>query len=130
VSKRLAGIGQILNYNGYNTAWFGKNHNVPDWQNSQSGPYDLWPSGLGFEYFYGFLGGHSNQWAPALFRNTTPIEPPHDVSDYHFDKDLADEAIKRLQLLNSMDPQRPFLFYYVPGTSHAERVDKQVQGTI
>ena len=55
VSKKLAGIGQILKYNGYNTAWFGKNHNVPDWQNSQVGPYDLWPSGLGFEYFYGFL---------------------------------------------------------------------------
>lgn len=119
VSKRLAGIGEILKYNGYNTAWFGKNHNVPDWQNSQAGPYDLWPSGLGFEYFYGFLGGDTNQWAPAIFRNSMPIEPPHDDPNYHFDEDLADEAIDRLRLLNAMAPDKPFLFYYVPGTSHA-----------
>jgi len=119
VSKKLAGIGEILKYNGYNTAWFGKNHNVPDWQNSQAGPYDLWPSGLGFEYFYGFLGGDANQWAPALFENTTPIEPPHDDPDYHFDIDLVDHAIKRLQLLDAMAPEKPFFFYYVPGTSHA-----------
>lgn len=119
VSKKLAGIGEILKYNGYNTAWFGKNHNVPDWQNSQSGPYDLWPSGLGFEYFYGFLGGDTNQWAPALFENTTPMEPPHDEPDYHFDVDLADQAIKRLRLLHAMSPDKPFFFYYVPGTSHA-----------
>lgn len=119
VSKKLAGIGQILKYNGYNTAWFGKNHNVPDWQNSQVGPYDLWPTGLGFEYFYGFLGGDTNQWAPALFENMTPIEPPHDDPNYHFDVDLADQAIKRLRLLNSLAPNKPFFFYYVPGTSHA-----------
>jgi arylsulfatase A-like enzyme len=119
VSKKLAGIGEILKYNGYNTAWFGKNHNVPDWQNSQVGPYDLWPSGLGFEYFYGFLGGDTNQWAPALFENTTAIEPPHDDPDYHFDVDLADKAIERLQLLHAIAPEKPFFFYYVPGTSHA-----------
>ncbi len=119
VSKKLAGMGEILKHNGYNTAWFGKNHNVPDWQNSQSGPYDLWPSGLGFEYFYGFLGGDTSQWAPALYQNTTPIEPPHDDPDYHFDKDLADQAIDRLRLLNAMSPEKPFFFYYVPGTSHA-----------
>ncbi len=119
VSKKLAGIGEILKLNGYNTAWFGKNHNVPDWQNSQAGPFDLWPTGLGFEYFYGFLGGDANQWAPALFENTTPIEPPHDDPNYHFDVDLADQAIKRLQLLHAMAPDKPFFFYYVPGTSHA-----------
>lgn len=119
VSKSLAGIGEILKLNGYNTAWFGKNHNVPDWQTSQAGPYDLWPQGLGFEYFYGFIGGDTNQWAPALFEGTTPIEPPHDKKDYHFDVDLADQAIKRLRMLHAMAPNKPFLFYYVPGTSHA-----------
>jgi arylsulfatase len=119
VSKKLAGIGEILKYNGYNTAWFGKNHNVPDWQNSQVGPYDLWPTGLGFEYFYGFIGGDTNQWAPALFENTTAIEPPHDDPTYHFDVDLADQAIKRLRRLNALAPDKPFFFYYVPGTSHA-----------
>jgi len=119
VSKKLAGIGQILKYNGYNTAWFGKNHNVPDWQNSQVGPYDLWPTGLGFEYFYGFLGGDTNEWAPALFENMTAIEPPHDEPNYHFDVDLADHAIDRLRLLNSLAPDKPFFFYYVPGTAHA-----------
>lgn len=119
VSKKIAGIGEILKYNGYNTAWFGKNHNVPDWQTSQAGPYDLWPTGLGFEYFYGFIGGDANQWSPALVENTTPIEPPHDDPDYHFDEDLADKAIERLKLLNAMAPEKPFFFYYVPGTSHA-----------
>ncbi len=119
VSKRLASIGEILKLNAYNTAWFGKNHNVPDWENSQAGPYDLWPAGLGFEYFYGFLGGDSHQWAPALFENTKPIEPPHDDPNYHLDIDLADQAIKRLQLLNALAPEKPFFFYYVPGTSHA-----------
>ncbi len=119
VSKKLAGIGQILKYNGYNTAWFGKNHNVPDWQNSQAGPYDLWPAGLGFEYFYGFLGGDANQWAPGLFENMTPIEPPHDIPNYHLDVDLADHAIDRLRLLNTLAPDKPFFFYYVPGTAHA-----------
>ncbi len=119
VSKKLAGIGQILKYNGYNTAWFGKDHNVPDWQNSQVGPYDLWPTGLGFEYFYGFLGGDANQWSPALFENMTPVEPPHDIPNYHLDVDLADHAIDRLRLLNSLAPDKPFFFYYVPGTAHA-----------
>ncbi len=119
VSNKLAGLGQILKLNGYNTAWFGKNHNVPDWQTSQSGPYDLWPSGLGFEYFYGFIGGDTNQWAPALVEDHKPIEPPHDDADYHFDVDLADQAIKRLRMLHAMTPDKPFFFYYVPGTSHA-----------
>ena len=81
----------MLKQNGYNTAWYGKNHNVPDWHTSQAGPFDLWPTGLGFEYFYGFIGGDTNQWAPALFENTKPIEPPHDAKDYFFDKDMADQ---------------------------------------
>jgi arylsulfatase A-like enzyme len=110
---------EVLKQNGYNTAWYGKNHNVPDWHSSQAGPFDLWPTGLGFEYFYGFLGGDTSQWAPALFENIKPIEPPHDQPDYFFDKDMADHAIARIQLLHAVAPDKPWVTYYAPGTAHA-----------
>ena len=110
---------EILKQNGYNTAWFGKNHNVPDWQTSQAGPFDLWPTGLGFEYFYGFIGGDTDQWHPAIFEGTKPISPDIGVEDYFFEKDMADKAIERIQLLNAMAPQNPFFVYYAPGTAHA-----------
>jgi arylsulfatase A-like enzyme len=110
---------EVLKQNGYNTAWYGKNHNVPDWHSSQAGPFDLWPTGLGFEYFYGFLGGDTSQWAPALFENIKPIEPPHDQKDYFFDKDMADHAINRIRLLHAVAPDKPWLTYYAPGTAHA-----------
>src|SRR5271157_2928769 len=106
-------------YPGYNTSWYGKNHNVPDWQSSQAGPFDLWPTGLGFEYFYGFIGGDANQWNPALFENIKPIEPPHDQPDYFFDKDMADHAIARIQMLHAVAPDKPWVTYYAPGTAHA-----------
>jgi len=117
--KSAGTFAEVLKQNGYNTAWYGKNHNVPDWQTSQAGPFDLWPTGLGFEYFFGFIGGDASQWAPAIFENTKPIEPPHDAKDYHFDKDMADHAIARIRLLNSVAPQKPWLQYYSPGTAHA-----------
>jgi len=83
---RSAGtFAEVLRLNGYNTAWYGKNHNVPDWHGSQAGPFGLWPTGLGFEYFYGFIGGDTSQWNPALVENIKPIEPPHDAKDYFFD---------------------------------------------
>jgi arylsulfatase A-like enzyme len=110
---------QVLLENGYNTAWYGKNHNVPDWHSSQAGPFDLWPMGLGFEYFYGFLGGDTSQWAPALYENITPIEPPHDQPDYFFEKDMADHAIARIQMLHAVAPDKPWVTYYAPGTAHA-----------
>lgn len=119
VSKSKAGLGNILKYNGYNTSWFGKNHNVPDWHTSQAGPFDLWPVGLGFEYFYGFVGGDTNQFAPAIVENTRPVEPPLDDEDYHFDKDMADKAINWIQMQKAMAPNKPFLTYYAPGTAHA-----------
>lgn len=117
--KSAGTFAEVLKQNGYNTAWYGKNHNVPDWHSSQAGPFDLWPTGLGFEYFYGFIGGDANQWAPALFENTRPIEPPHTVRDYHLDNDMADKAIARIRLLNAMAPDKPWLHYYAPGTAHA-----------
>ena len=109
----------MLRQSGYNTAWYGKNHNIPDWHNSQAGPFDLWPTGLGFEYFYGFIGGDTSQWAPAIFENIKPIEPPHDDKDYFFEKDMADKAIERIRLLNALAPDKPWVTYYAPGTAHA-----------
>ncbi len=117
--KDKAGMGHIFKLNGYNTAWFGKNHNVPDWHTSQAGPFDLWPTGLGFEYFYGFIGGDTNQFAPAITENTTPIEPPHDDPNYHFDEDMANKAINWIRMQNAVAPEKPFLAYYAPGTAHA-----------
>jgi arylsulfatase A-like enzyme len=116
-SKR--GLGDILKLNGYNTSWYGKNHNVPDWHTSQAGPFDLWPIGLGFEYFYGFIGGDTSQWAPAIVENTRPIEPPHDDPDYNFDEDMADKAIAWIQMQKAVAPDKPFLAYFATGTAHA-----------
>jgi len=117
--KSVGTFAEVLRQNGYNTAWYGKNHNIPDWHNSQAGPFDLWPTGLGFEYFYGFIGGDTSQWAPAIFENIKPIEPPHDDKDYFFEKDMADKAIERIRLLNAIAPDKPWVTYYAPGTAHA-----------
>ncbi len=117
--KSAGTFAEILKQNGYNTSWYGKNHNVPDWQNSQAGPFDLWPTGLGFEYFYGFIGGDTSQWNPALFEGTKPVEPPHDAKDYFFDKDMADHTINWLRMQHAVAPEKPFLAYYAPGTAHA-----------
>ena len=119
VPTSAGSVGAVLKNNGYNTSWFGKMHNVPDWMSSQAGPFDLWPTGLGFEYFYGFIGGDTDQWHPALFENTKPIEP--DVGDptYILDRDLADKAIAWMRLQHSLAPNKPWLLYYATGTAHA-----------
>jgi arylsulfatase len=117
--KSAGTFAEVLRQNGYSTAWYGKNHNVPDWHGSQAGPFGLWPTGLGFEYFYGFIGGDTSQWNPALVENIKPIEPPHDAKDYFFDVDMADHTIDRIRMLNSVAPQKPWLVYYAPGTAHA-----------
>jgi arylsulfatase A-like enzyme len=117
--KSVGTFSEVLRQSGYNTAWYGKNHNIPDWHNSQAGPFDLWPTGLGFEYFYGFIGGDTSQWAPAIFEGVKPIEPPHDDKDYFFEKDMADKAIERIRLLNALAPDKPWVTYYAPGTAHA-----------
>ena len=88
VGKDMATLGDMLKLNGYNTAWFGKNHNVADWESTQAGPFDRWPTGMGFEKFYGFIGGVANNWRPALFDGTTPIEPNVGKPDYNLDFDL------------------------------------------
>ena len=119
IPRSSGSVGEALRENGYNTSWFGKMHNVPDWMSSQAGPFDLWPSGLGFEYFYGFLGGDSDQWHPALYENTVPIEPYLGHPDYILDHDLADKAIAWMQMQHALAPTKPWFLYYATGTAHA-----------
>ena len=119
VPKSAGSVGEVLRENGYNTSWFGKMHNVPDWMSSQAGPFDLWPSGLGFEYFYGFIGGDSDQWHPALYENTRPIEPYLGKPDYILDHDLADQAIRYMRMQQALAPTKPWFVYYATGTAHA-----------
>jgi len=117
--KSAATIGQVLRQYGYATSWFGKNHNTPEWEQSVAGPFDRWPSGLGFDYFYGFMGGATDQWNPSLFENHIPVQKPANDPAYILDRDLADHAITWLRNVNSSAPDKPFLLYYAPGTSHS-----------
>lgn len=119
IGKNMATIGRILKDNGYATSWFGKNHNVPAFQASQAGPFDLWPIGMGFEYFYGFVGGDANQWQPNLFRNTTQIYPFQGKPGWNLTTGMADDAIDYLNRMNQIQPSKPFFLYYVPGGTHA-----------
>jgi arylsulfatase A-like enzyme len=121
MQKSSGTVGEILKQNGYNTSWFGKNHNVPDWQSSQVGPFDLWPTALGFEYFYGFIGGDTDQWHSAVFEGTKPIEAEeqHGPNPKHFDELLADKAIGWIRQQHSLAPDKPFFAYYAPGLTHA-----------
>lgn len=118
IPKSAGTIAQILEERGYNTAMFGKSHLTPEWEMSPAGPYDRWPTGLGFEYFYGFLSADTSMWAPSLVENTLPVEPPHDDPGYHFEKDIADRAIAWIQRQNAVAPDKPFFIYYAPGTAH------------
>jgi arylsulfatase A-like enzyme len=119
IPKEAATIGNILQGNGYSTAWFGKNHNTPVFETSAAGPFDQWPSGLGFQYFYGFMGGETDQWTPFLFRDHTQIFPFVGNPKYNLTTDMADEAIKHMRDLNAAAPTTPFFTYYVPGGTHA-----------
>jgi arylsulfatase len=117
--KSAATIGEVLRQNGFSTAWFGKNHNTPEWEQSAAGPFDRWPNGLGFDYFYGFMGGATDQWNPSLFEDRLPVQRPPQATDYILDRDLADHAIGWLRRQNEAAPDKPFLLYYAPGTSHS-----------
>jgi arylsulfatase A-like enzyme len=119
IAKDKATIGEILKENGYATSWFGKNHNTPTYLYSLAGPFDQWPSGMGFQYFYGFMGGETNQWTPYLFRDHTAIFPWIGKPGYNLITDMADEAIKYMTELNAAAPEKPFFLYYVPGGTHA-----------
>ncbi len=119
ITRDKATIGRILKDNGYRTAWFGKDHNTPAFQASQDGPFDQWPIGMGFEYFYGFIGGDANQCQPNLFRNTTQIYPYYGKPGWNLVTAMADDAIAYMRRINALDPQQPWFIYYVPGATHA-----------
>lgn len=125
MGRDTATVAEILKQKGWNTSWFGKNHNVPDWQTSQAGPFDLWPTGLGFEHFYGFIGAETDQWRPAAFEGTRPIEPYLANPDYNFDYDMADQAIKWVRNQKAVAPDKPFFLYYAPGATHSPHHPKK-----
>ncbi|WP_158865853.1 arylsulfatase [Leifsonia sp. AG29] len=116
-----APLPMTLKLNGYSTAQFGKCHEVPVWQSSPMGPFDAWPSaGGGFETFYGFIGGENNQWDPALYDGTTPVEPPATPEEgYHLTEDLADHACNWIRTQKALMPDKPFFVYFAPGATHA-----------
>lgn len=111
-------LAEILRQNGFSTAAFGKYHETPPWEVSVSGPFDRWPTGSGFDKFYGFIGGETNQWAPAIFDGVTRVE--HKKSpDYHFTTDMTDQAIRWVSAQQSLTPDKPFYLYFAPGATHA-----------
>jgi len=116
-----APLAQTLKLNGYSTAQFGKCHEVPVWQTSPMGPFDAWPSGGGgFEYFYGFIGGETNQYYPAIYEGTTPVEPEKTPEEgYHFTEDMTDKAIKWIRQQKALMGDKPFFVYFAPGATHA-----------
>lgn len=119
IRKETGTIGTILKEHGYATSWFGKNHNTPFYLASQAGPFDQWPTGMGFEYFYGFMGGDTSQWSPNLFRNTAAIYPFQGNPGWNLTTAMADEAIQHMKQLKEIAPDKPFFVYYVPGGTHA-----------
>lgn len=118
--RSTATIAEILKDHGYSTAAFGKWHNTPDWETSPLGPFDHWPTGLGFEYWYGFQGGETSQWDPQLFRNTIPVEPETTPEEgYNLNVDLVDDAVAWLDRQQSVAPDKPYFIYFAPGAVHA-----------
>jgi arylsulfatase A-like enzyme len=119
--KSAAPLAETLKLNGYSTAQFGKCHEVPVWETSPMGPFDAWPSrGGGFEHFYGFIGGETNQYAPALYEDTVPVEPDRTPEEgYHFTEDMTDHAIGWIRQQKALMPDKPFFVYYAPGATHA-----------
>jgi len=115
-----APLAEILKLNGYSTAQFGKCHEVPVWETSPMGPFNQWPTGSGFEHFYGFIGGETNQWAPAIYQDTVPIEPDRTPEEgYHFTEDMTDRAIDWIRQQKALMPDKPFFAYFAPGATHA-----------
>ena len=118
IPRETATVGQVLRQNGYNTAWIGKNHNTPVWEVTSNGPFDRWPAGLGFNYFYGFMAGDVSHWEPTLYENFNLV-PRSEDPNYHLTADLADKAIQWIQSSKEIDPAKPFFCYVAPGATHA-----------
>lgn len=122
IPRDAVAIGEILRQNGYDTSWYGKDHNIPQWEGTQAGPFHNWPTGpiKGFDYYYGFAGDDASQWQPNnLFRNTTPIQPFIGNPGWNLITAMADEAVGRIKMLNDVQPDRPFMIYYAPGGTHS-----------
>ncbi len=119
IPPETASIAKILKENGYSTSCFGKWHLTPSWEQSPAGPFDRWPTGMGFERFYGILGAEASQWEPAAIDQTTPIEPHIGRDDYHLTEDLADQAIKWIHQQKASAPEKPFFCYFAPPAVHA-----------
>ncbi len=118
--KNKAPLAEVLKLNGYSTAQFGKCHEVPVWETSPMGPFDAWPTGSGFEHFYGFIGGETNQYAPAIYNDTVPIEPTvAPGEDYHFTEDMTDRTIEWIRQQKALMGDKPFFVYFAPGATHA-----------
>ena len=114
----IAPLAETLRLNGYGTAVFGKYHETPTWEISPVGPFDRWPTRSGFDKFYGFFGGETNQWAPLIYDGTVNVEPPHEP-DYHFMTDMTDQAINWVRSVKALAPDKPFFLYFAPGAVHA-----------
>jgi arylsulfatase A-like enzyme len=120
IPRTTATVAEVLRDNGYATWWYGKNHNTPDWETSVAGPFDRWPTGMGFDYFFGFNAGEAHQYYPVIFENTTPVEPNKSpMEGYHLLTDMTDRAITRMRYAKSVAPNKPFFMYFAPGAMHA-----------
>lgn len=120
IPRSTATMAEVLRDNGYATWWYGKNHNTPDWETSVAGPFDRWPTGLGFDYFFGFNAGEAHQYYPVIFENTTPVEANKTPRrGYHLLTDMTDRAIERMRYAKSVAPNKPFFMYFAPGAMHA-----------
>jgi arylsulfatase A-like enzyme len=118
IPKSTVTFAEVLNLYGYNTAAFGKWHNTPVLELTEIGPFDNWPTGLGFDHFYGFFGGETSQYEPGLIHNTNTIEAPHDDPKYHLTEDLTEKAIKWIRTSQTFTPDKPFFMYFAPGAVH------------
>jgi arylsulfatase len=117
--QSITPVAQVLRMNGYSTAAFGKYHETPPWEASVSGPYDRWPTGSGFDKFYGFIGGETNQWHPMVYDGTTRVYPKVDDPGYHFTTDMTDQALAWINTQQSLTPDKPFYVYFATGATHA-----------
>jgi arylsulfatase A-like enzyme len=116
--QSITPMAEVLRQNGYNTAAFGKYHETPPWEISNSGPFDRWPTHSGFEKFYGFIGGETNQWAPLVYDGVTLVETPKDPN-YHFTTDMTNQAVSWVRYQQALSPDKPFFMYFAPGATHA-----------
>ena len=131
IPKSSSTLPEVLHHYGYRSAAFGKWHNTPANQTTAMGPFDRWPTGHGFDYFYGFLAGETSQWEPRLYENLNPVEPPHSEK-YHLTEDMVDKGLAWIKRHQAFSPDKPFLMYWAPGAApwsapHFSELGRQIQ---